>query len=138
MAVRAAGFVIFRRITDHVEYLLLQASYGDRHWSPPKGHVENNENDMETALRETMEECGVKRDQLQIHEDFKRTLKYSVKGWPKEVVYWLAEVIDKNVFIRLSEEHQCYRWATLDEARELSRYSEMQDLLAECDQYLKK
>lgn len=34
--VRAAGFLLFRR-KEHVEFLLLQASYRDHHWSPPKG-----------------------------------------------------------------------------------------------------
>ena len=37
--VRAAGFVLFRR-NPSVEYLLMQTSYGQHHWSPPKGHVD--------------------------------------------------------------------------------------------------
>lgn len=34
---RAAGLVIFRRVTQCFEYLLLQTSYGEHHWTPPKG-----------------------------------------------------------------------------------------------------
>lgn len=34
----AAGFCIFRRLSNQIEYLLLQASYGTRHWTPPKGN----------------------------------------------------------------------------------------------------
>lgn len=34
---RACGFVIFRRFSANIEYLLMQANYGDYHWSPPKG-----------------------------------------------------------------------------------------------------
>ena len=37
--VRAAGFVLFRR-NPSVEYLLMQTSYGQHHWTPPKGHVD--------------------------------------------------------------------------------------------------
>lgn len=33
----AAGLILFRRISTHIEYLLLQTSYGDNHWTPPKG-----------------------------------------------------------------------------------------------------
>lgn len=33
----AAGFVIFRRVANDIEYLLLQTSYGQHHWTPPKG-----------------------------------------------------------------------------------------------------
>lgn len=36
MAVRAAGLVIFR-VRPEIEYLLMQASYSNHHWSPPKG-----------------------------------------------------------------------------------------------------
>ena len=37
--VRAAGFIIFRRLPD-IQYLFMQTSYGGRHWTPPKGHVD--------------------------------------------------------------------------------------------------
>jgi hypothetical protein len=34
----AAGFIIFRRMAQTpIEYLLLQTSYGEHHWTPPKG-----------------------------------------------------------------------------------------------------
>ena len=58
MAKRAAGFVIFRRLHEQIEYLLLKASYGDFHWSSPKGHVDPGEDDYTTAVRETREESG--------------------------------------------------------------------------------
>ena len=38
----AAGLIIFRRISGEVQYLMLQASYGDYHWSPPKGMINNH------------------------------------------------------------------------------------------------
>lgn len=37
MVKRAAGFLIFRRLNSQTEYLLLKASYGNKHWTPPKG-----------------------------------------------------------------------------------------------------
>ena len=33
---RAAGFIIFRRMPE-IQFLLLQANYAKFHWSPPKG-----------------------------------------------------------------------------------------------------
>lgn len=58
MGKRAAGFLLFRRLCGQIEYLLLKASYGDFHWSAPKGHVDPGEDDFTTALRETREEAG--------------------------------------------------------------------------------
>lgn len=34
---RAAGLVIFRKFNEVVQYLMLQTSYGEHHWTPPKG-----------------------------------------------------------------------------------------------------
>lgn len=34
---RACGFIIFRRLCGNLEYLLMQTSYGEHHWTPPKG-----------------------------------------------------------------------------------------------------
>lgn len=33
----AAGLVIFRRFQNQIQFLLLKHSYGDKHWTPPKG-----------------------------------------------------------------------------------------------------
>ncbi|GLV43433.1 Diadenosine tetraphosphatase [Carabus blaptoides fortunei] len=113
----AAGFVIFRRINNTVQYLLLQASYGDHHWTPPKGHVDPGEtNEMTTALRETEEEAGLKESDLKIYEDSKKILNYLVKGRPKTVIYWLAELINPNTQVKLSDEHQDMKWLQFKEA----------------------
>ena len=42
---RAAGLVIFRRrdLSCQPEWLLLQTSYGEHHWTPPKGHLDPGE-----------------------------------------------------------------------------------------------
>merc|ERR1712029_1081958 len=45
-----------------VEYLMMRASYGKRHWTPPKGHVDPGEDLLTTAVRETREESGLIAD----------------------------------------------------------------------------
>lgn len=118
---RAAGLIIFRRkcFTEPSEYLLLQTSYGKHHWTPPKGHVDPGESDMETALRETEEESGLTRGSLNVMENLRRTLNYEVRGKPKTVIYWPAEVKDYDVPIRLSREHREFKWLTIEKACEL-------------------
>lgn len=75
MGKRAAGLLIFRRMNEAVEYLMMQTSYGNHHWTPPKGHVDPGESDMETALRETREEAGLDARHLTVYEDFRKELK---------------------------------------------------------------
>lgn len=118
---RAAGLIIFRRksFTEPLEYLLLQTSYGKHHWTPPKGHVDPGESDMQTALRETEEESGLKKSSLDIMEHIQKTLNYEVRGKPKTVIYWPAEVKDYNVAVQLSDEHQDFKWLSLNKACDL-------------------
>ena len=42
MIKRAAGFLIYRKFNEKIEYLLLKASYGSHHWTPPKGTLKFN------------------------------------------------------------------------------------------------
>ncbi|XP_013083426.2 bis(5'-nucleosyl)-tetraphosphatase [asymmetrical]-like [Biomphalaria glabrata] len=132
----AAGLLIYRRLHNKFEYLLLQTSYGEHHWTPPKGHVDPGESEWETALRETEEESGYKQEQLNILKNFEHSLNYVVKNKPKRVVYWLAELKDSSTPVRLSEEHQDYKWAELEEACQLVKYHDTINLLRAADLFL--
>lgn len=134
----AAGFVVFRNISNRNEYLLLQTSYGIHHWTPPKGHVDPGETDLVTAYRETCEESGLQKSDLKIYEASKKTLNYPVKGKPKIVHYWLAELVNPQAKVQLSDEHQAYRWLPLKEACDCVEYPDMQRVLIEYEKYLEK
>ncbi|KAL6111805.1 nudt2 [Pungitius sinensis] len=141
MALRACGFIVFRRLAavpppDNIEYLLLQTSYGEHHWTPPKGHVDPGEEDLITALRETKEEAGLGAEQLQVLDGFVQELRYEVRGRPKEVLYWLAELRDPGTAVTLSDEHQDYRWARMEEACTLAQYKDLQDTLRAAHRHL--
>ena len=142
--VRAAGLIIYRRRQTQpqpqVEYLLLQASYGKRHWSPPKGHVDPGESDYQTALRETEEEAGFNQKVLNVVPDFKIELRYNVvrhggnkAECPKLVTYWLAELLKpmENQVV-LSEEHQDFKWLPLDKAMDLNGFADLNEELKKC------
>lgn len=136
---RASGFIIFRQtLNATVEYLLLQTSYGSHHWTPPKGHVEKGETDETTAFRETEEEAGITSQSLNVIKDFKIELEYEVNGVLKKVIYWLAELTDKECKVTLSDEHQGYEWATLAKACELVRYEDTQNALTTAQSFIQK
>ncbi|XP_040277119.1 bis(5'-nucleosyl)-tetraphosphatase [asymmetrical] [Bufo bufo] len=140
MALRACGLIIFRRIAEasvsDIEFLLLQTSYGIHHWTPPKGHVDPGEDDMTTALRETEEEAGLQPGQFHIMDGFRKELNYEVNNKPKTVIYWLGELKDRNAQVKLSNEHQDYRWLRLQEACSYVGYQDMQNTLKEAHQFL--
>lgn len=137
---RSCGIIIFRRVLSNsgVEYLLLQASYGSHHWTPPKGHVESEESDKETAFRETREETGLEVHSLHLARDFKVVLEYPVNGALKKVTYFLAELTDQECEVMLSGEHQSFEWVNLSKGCELVEYQETQAVLESAEQFIKK
>lgn len=136
----AAGLVVYRRVKDTIEYLLLQTSYGENHWSPPKGHLDEGEDFLEAAIRETEEESGLieNTDYIIADKDYKIEINYLVKGKPKTVVYWLAEVKDQFTKITLSDEHIDSKWLDIEKAIEFAKYETMISVLKQCDEYIKK
>ncbi|KFQ82340.1 Bis(5'-nucleosyl)-tetraphosphatase [asymmetrical], partial [Phaethon lepturus] len=145
MAVRACGLIIYRRlqsapslkVTDGIEYLLLQTSYGTHHWTPSKGdvcHVDPGEDDLQTAFWEMQEETGLQASQLTLIEGYKKELHYPVRGKLKAVIYWLAEMKDCNTEIKLSKEHQAFQWMKLEDACKFAEYEDMQAMLKEVHQ----
>lgn len=102
------------------------------------GHVDPGESDMETALRETEEEAGLLASDLKIFEDARQELKYEVNDKPKIVIYWLAELLNHDKSIRLSNEHQAFKWFPLEEACSTAKYADMQDALKNFNDYILK
>lgn len=138
--VKAAGLILYRQISvgTPIEYLLLQHSYGKRHWTPPKGHVDPGEDELTTAKRETEEEAGLKPCDYNIIDEFKHTIFYKAWGKDKSVDYWLARLKDYNCQIKLSEEHQDFKWLQIKEACDLVGYKDMQSALLAANEFLTK
>ena len=61
---------------DECEFLLIQ-SRSDRHWGFSKGHMENTENEKETAIREIKEEVGLS---VSFVEGFNETIAYDLSN----------------------------------------------------------
>jgi 8-oxo-dGTP pyrophosphatase MutT (NUDIX family) len=112
-----AGFVVFRRTEDGIKYLLLykRGSY----WNFPKGHFEEGEESMATALRETEEETGIKPSELRIIPGFKAFEKFAFRAGNERihdtVILFLAET--RRAEVRISpREHSGFGWFTYQDA----------------------
>ena len=116
---KSCGAVIYRTINGVRQYFLLlnRKNNSKGHWGFPKGHVETNENEYETAAREILEETGL----LVIFSGTERILShYSPRpGIEKDVVYFLATVRDDQTVKIQKEEAADYRWCTFSEAKSL-------------------
>ena len=110
-------------------FLKQQSRYGDL------------EDELVAALRETEEEAGIGKHLLDVHEDVKDELQYTVwkkqKQKQKVVTYWLARLTDPQFKVVLSREHQAFKWVDYEEACHLlAEFSDLQDLLGRFQQKL--
>jgi bis(5'-nucleosidyl)-tetraphosphatase len=64
------------------------------------------------------------------------SLQYDVRGKPKTTVYLLAELIKHNTPVKLSDEHQCFKWVPLYEACQLVKHQSLQEVMKECSAFL--
>lgn len=108
---RAAGLLIITR-NEPRQFLLMRHA---KRWDLPKGHRDDGETDIETAIRETHEETGIPAEALSIDPDFQFRVNYPVTYkkfgdtvFDKHLVFFLAE-IDSPVELTLTE-HPAYQW----------------------------
>lgn len=96
------------------------------HWDFPKGHVEDNETEQETALREILEETGL---QATIYPGFRETVNYKVQGdIPKEVVYFLGHPHGNEVKLQ-DDEVNGFAFLPYDAARKRLSFESNRELL---------
>ncbi|UJR13774.1 hypothetical protein I4U23_000784 [Adineta vaga] len=134
----AAGFIIFRQLAEKpIQYLLLQTSYGQHHWTPPKGHLDPGESPIQAAERETKEEAGLDKNDFDYYDKFVEKTTYNVKGEPKDVYYYLGRLRNAEKQIDLSDEHQALSWANLKEACDLVKHENMQVILKKAEEFIK-
>lgn len=115
----SAGVALVRRADGHWRFLLLRAF---QNWDFPKGQVERNEQPLEAARREVMEETGITELHFHWGHNFIETGPYA-QG--KIARYYLAETTESTVKLGISPqlgraEHHEYRWVELDEAFRLT------------------
>jgi 8-oxo-(d)GTP phosphatase len=110
--VRAAGGVVRRRVDGRVETVLVhRPRYDD--WSLPKGKLLDGESFEDAALREVMEETGLR---CRIGVELPTTRYRDASGSPKVVRYWSMDLEDGSD-LRPSLEVDDARWLSLPEAR---------------------
>ena len=84
---KSCGAVVYKKEKEKIYFLIEKMKAG--HYSIPKGHVENNETEIETALREIKEETNL---EVNLDSNFREVVSYSpYEGCIKDVVFFVAK-----------------------------------------------
>lgn len=109
--VKACGLLLYK---DTPRRLVLLMRHPDR-WDIPKGHMEDGEDDLTCALRETEEETGIPRHQIEVDPSFQFSLVY----YPREKRF-NHQPVEKTLVVFLGRvpadaavvptEHEGFQW----------------------------
>lgn len=133
---KSCGAIVFYRSKQGIEFLLLH--YGKGHWGFPKGHVEENETEEQTLMRELEEETGIKNAWILpgFREEVNYFFRESNHPISKIVSFYLLESKTKEV--RLSFEHSEYEWLSFEKALERLSFKNTKELLKKANAFLRQ
>ena len=101
------------------------------------GKIEEKETDIDAAKREILEETGLIN--IKFLENFKEKINWFYKKDAqviyKESTFFLAEY--KSGDVKISEEHNDFKWCNYKEAMELLKFKNIKEVLEKADKFLK-
>lgn len=130
---KSCGAVVYRKFHGNTELLLIKNANGG-HWSFPKGHVEPNETEEETAKREIMEETSI---DVIIDNTFRQVITYAPKkNISKDVVYFLAKAINFD-YTPQEEEISKIKWVEINHANTILSYDNDKQIVNKAKAFIK-
>lgn len=132
---KSCGAVVYTKINNTIKYVLVQQLEG--FWGFPKGHIEGNETEEETALREIYEEVKLKTD---IQKGFRTVDEHVIPNKEnviKQIVYFCAEYYDQDIIIQ-NDELLRTSLVTYEKALQLLEFESSKSILKEANDFLLK
>ena len=94
-------------------------------WGFPKGHMEDGETEIETALREVKEEVGL---DVEIDKKRRYTLNYVINNEiDKTTVLYIAKAKNEKIIMQESEIENT-KWCSFEEALNMLTFDDWKDM----------
>lgn len=129
----SCGAVVFTRKDNEIYFVIVKSLEGFYGFS--KGHIEGNETEEETALREIYEEVGISP---QILSGFRTIDEHSIpnkKDVTKRIVYFLAEYNNQQLRYQEEELEGAYLM-TYNEAMKAFQFESSKRILNEAKEFI--
>ena len=125
--------VVFTRKENNIYFAIVKSLEG--YYGFPKGHIEGNETEEETALREIYEEIGIR---AQIITGFRTIDEHPVpnkKDVIKRIIYFVAEY-DKQQLCYQEDELEGAYLMTYEEAMDAFQFESSKRILNEAKKFI--
>lgn len=130
---KSCGAVVYTIVNNKIMYLLIQNLSGI--YGFPKGHMENNETEIETALREVYEEVGIKVELIDGFKTLDEHLIPQRKNTLKKIVYFLGKYENQEIKTQ-KEEILNALLVDFETALSLFQFESSKRILKEANDYL--
>ena len=128
---KSCGAVVYKKENDTLYYLIIKQNKG--HVSFPKGHVEGDETNEKTAIREIKEETNI---DVIIDKNFKRVNTYSpYKGTIKDVFFYVGLATTDDIKAD-KKEVDSVRWLKYEDALKVLTYDTDKKILEKANNYV--
>ena len=138
MTEKSAGFILITDDFETTDYSVLLLHYTSGHWDFPKGNIETNETELESATRELQEETGI--ESFRVIPSFRYVLDYKYTRRnvliSKQVTLFLASTGVRKV--KISHEHIGYSWVKKSDATTQLTYKNAKNALMQAINFLEK
>jgi len=129
---KSAGGVVVRVEQDEPRFLLIRDGYG--HWGFPKGHLERGERADTAALREVMEETGLRQVSVVAPiAAIEWRFRFRGRLIQKHCEFFLMESPSGETRPQKAEGITDCRWATIGEAQALLDYENARGVLTQAN-----
>jgi len=130
---KSCGAIVYRKYHGNTEILLIK-HINSGHWSFPKGHVEGDETEVETAKREILEETGI---EVNLDPTFRETVTYSPKkDTQKVVVYFIARAKNTD-YVPQEDEIAEIKWVEIDRAGSVLAYDNDRSIVNKAKKFIR-
>lgn len=131
---KSCGAVVYKYQNNQLLFLLIKSKQG-HHFSFPKGHVENDETEVETALREIKEETNL---DVVVDTGYRNVITYSpMENVLKDVVYFVATPNSDAKVIPQEAEVLSAKWLYYSQALKQVTHDNEKQVLIKAYEYLK-
>ncbi len=129
---KSCGAIIYKYIDNELYILILKHNKG--HWSFSKGHIEKDETEKDTAIREIKEETNL---DVEIDTNFRQISTYSPKkDVIKDVVFFLGKPKKSQIKPQITEIEEI-KWCKYQEALDTLSYEGDKKILKLAKDYIK-